>query len=149
MAGATLCASSPTFAWQVQHFDSQGVACAFAWQTQHFASHATCLQAQHVVHLALFLRGRCSSGTLWQLPVRVESPRGTGCFCVAGTALSACNATLVWQVLFLLLALHGIQPSRVTLKVADSHCSRPENKNKAKTPTTTRATPIPPASQPE
>ena len=84
MAGATLCASGATFAWQAQHFDCLGRAfgarntlgagrlgsgcncvagatlCAsgatFAWQAQHFA---------HFVHLELLLRGRRNTLTVW------------------------------------------------------------------------------------
>ena len=70
MAGAALGASSATFAWQVQH----------------------------LVHLALLLRGRRGTLTVWDVLVRAWSPRGTGCFCVAGAALSASSATFAWQV---------------------------------------------------
>ena len=70
VAGAALCASTTTFAWQVQH----------------------------LVHLALLLRGRRGTLTVWDVLVRAWSPRGTGCFCVAGAALSASSATFAWQV---------------------------------------------------
>ena len=87
MAGA----ASATFAWQAQHFDSLGVACARLVA-------AGDRLAQYFVHLALLLRGRRSTLTLWELPVRVWSPRGTGYFCVAGAALCASSATFAWQV---------------------------------------------------
>ena len=69
MAGAALGASSATFAWQVQH----------------------------LVHLALLLRGRRGTLTVWDVLVRAWSPRGTGCFCVAGAALGASSTTFAWQ----------------------------------------------------
>ena len=46
---------------------------------------------------------------------------------------------------FLLQALHGIKPSRVTSKVANSQLLITNQKKQEKNPTTARATPIPPA----
>ena len=85
VAGAALCASSGTFVWQAQHFDSLGVACA------------------RLVAAGdrLLLRGRRSTLCIWRYlcvaGAALCPPRGTGCFCVACAALCASGATFVWQ----------------------------------------------------
>ena len=100
---------SRTFAWQllfVQHFDCLGLCrCAFGRRR---APRAFAWQAQHSVHLAsYFLRGRRSTLTVWDLPVRVWSPEGPRAFawqaqhCIwilrAGATLCASGATFAWQ----------------------------------------------------
>ena len=162
VAGAALRAHGCTFAWQVQHFDSLGIAGArldaaghrlllrgrrstscrwtyfcvvgaalrahgrtFAWQVRHFDSLGIAGARLDAAGPRLLLRGRrstsctwtylCVAGaalrahgctfawhfgtlTLWGLPARAWTPLVPGCFCVAGAALRAHGPTCPWQV---------------------------------------------------
>ena len=112
VAGAALRAHGPTFAWQVQHFDSLGIAGArlvaagprlllrgrrniwctwtffcvagaaprahgrtFAWQVRHFDSLGIAGARLVAAGPRLLWRGRCSTSSTWTY------------FCVAGAAL--------------------------------------------------------------
>ena len=70
VAGTTLGATGATFAWQVQHFDSLGIAAA----------------PLRAVGARLLVRGRRSTWCTWTY------------FCVAGAALGGTGATSAWQV---------------------------------------------------
>ena len=77
--------------------------------TSHNSSHTTHL-THFILHtsshtagaalrvlLALLLRGRRSTLTVWGLLARAWSPLGSGCNCVAGAALRALGVTFAWQ----------------------------------------------------
>ena len=53
---------------------------------------------QHLGHLSLMLRGRCSTPEMSAEVRRALSAMGACCFCVAGVALGAPQSHLAWQV---------------------------------------------------